>query len=192
MDCFYVIFPFQSDLFSPCNSKSPKNTERFWISIFRNPKKFLSEQYVSIFQNGMFTKLRDAKQPGTCRVIDFGFFNFFNVVEENQPNKSCDFLKQFRFMFLSDVLSRSKKEIRNTKMFSGYLGVQFRRFCWVFLQEIQKLFPLKSRNFFLKLKKNHLLFKKKILNMFVSLTSISPKVASYKKEFLKILHNKKP
>ena len=96
---------------------------------------------------------------------------------------------QFRFMFLTDVLSRSKKEIRNTKMFSGTCGVQFRRSFWVRPQEISKLFPLKSQKFFLKLKKNQLLFKK-ILNMFLSLTPFLPKVASYKKHFLKNLHNK--
>ena len=98
--------------------------------------------------------------------------------------------KKFRFTCLTDVFSRSKKEIRNTKMFWGTCGVQFRRSFWVFLQEIQKLFPLKSQKFFLKLKKEQLLFKK-ILNMFLSLTQFLPKVASYEKDFLKNLHNKK-
>ena len=84
-----------------------------------------------------------------------------------------------------------KKEIRNTKMFSRTCGVQFRRSFWVRPQEISKLFPLKSQKFFLKLKKNQLLFKKS-LNMFLSLTQFLPKVASYKKDFLKNLHKKKP
>ena len=90
LDCFYVFIPFQSDLFSSCNINSPKILEQFWISFFRNPKKFLSEHYVSIFLNGMFTKLRDAKQPGGCRVIVFGFFN---EMEESQPNKKSTFFE---------------------------------------------------------------------------------------------------
>ena len=68
---------------------------------------------------------------------------------------------QFQFTFLSDVLSRSKKEIANTKRFSGTCWLQFWLSCWVFLPEVQYLFTLKSKNFFLKLKTTHLLFNKK-------------------------------
>ena len=49
---------------------------------------------------------------------------------------------------------------------------------------------LKNQDFISRTQKNHLLFKK-ILNMFLSLAPILPKVASYKKDFLKNLHNKK-
>ena len=190
LDCFYVFIPFQSDLFSSCNINSPRITEQFWISIFRNPKKFFSEHYVCIFLNGMFTGLRDAKQPGGCRVIDFGFLTKWREINRTKVVTFFNHSNQFQFTFLTDVLSRSKKEIAKTKLFSGTCWVQFWLSCWVFLPEVQYLFPLKSKNFFLKLKTNHLLFKK-ILNMFVSLTSILPNVSSYKNDFFKNFHIKK-
>ena len=190
MDCFYVVIPFQNVFFSTCNSNLPKNTERFWISLFRNLKKYLSEHYLSIFQIAYLPNWGIQNNPVFVALLILAFLTKWR---KNNRAKVVTFLtqkNQFRLTCLTGVLSRSKKEIRNTKMFSGTCGVQFRRSFWGCPQKIAKLFPLKSQKSFLKLKKNHLLFKK-ILNMFLSLTPFLPKVASYKKDFLKNLHNKK-
>ena len=96
-------------------------------------------------------------------VVALLILNFLTKWKEINRTKSVTFLKQnnqIQFTFLTDVLSRPKKEIANTKLFSGTCWVQFWLSCWVFLPEVQYLFPLKSKNFFLKLKTNHLLLKK--------------------------------
>ena len=88
---------------------------------------------------------------------------FLTMWRKVNRTKVVTFLKQnnqIQFTFLTDVLSRSKKEIAKIKLFSWICWVLFWLSCWVFLPEVHYLFPLKSKNFFLKLKTNHLLFKK--------------------------------
>ena len=137
MDCFYVVVPFQNVFFSTCESNSPKNTEGFWISLFRNLKKYLSEHYVPIFQIAYLPNCGMQNNPVFVALLILAFLTKWRKINRT---KIATFLTQnvhFRFMFLTDVPSHSKKETRNTKMFSGSLGVQFRRSCWVFLQEVQ-------------------------------------------------------
>ena len=137
MDCFYVVIPFQNVFFSTCNSNSPKNTERFWISLFRNLKKFFSNITFPSFQMACLPSFGMQNNPVFVALLILAFLTKWRKINGTKVATFLNQNVQFLFMFLTDVLSRSKKEIRNTELFSGSLGVQFRRSCWVFLQEVQ-------------------------------------------------------